>query len=272
MSAFVSLKRVGAMVLRYSYVLRSSGFRLLEIVYWPIVQLFTWGFLQTYLIKARGGAPASGVEVAAGALVGGVLLLDILLRAQQGFSFSFLEEMWSRNLANLLMSPLRMHEFALALMAMSVIRLAISTLPVSFLAIYIFGFNLWALGAALGAFFAILTLLRLGRRPRHFGPAAALRHGRGESRLGPDVRHSAARLVYYPVAVLPAWVQPFSWSLPPTYVFEGLRAILLDHVVRWDLLAQGFALDVVLFALAAVLFSRLLTSARRAGTLLQTGE
>jgi ABC-2 type transport system permease protein len=60
--------------------------------------------------------------------------------------------------------------------------------------------------------------------------------------------------------------------LPPTYVFEGLRGVLIDHVVRWDLLAQGFAIDVVLFAAASAAFGLLLKSARRAGTLLQTGE
>ncbi len=78
--------------------------------------------------------------------------------------------------------------------------------------------------------------------------------------------------VYYPVTTLPAWLQPFSWMLPPTYVFEGLRGVLIDHVVRWDLLAQGLAIDVFLFTLAAATFGLLLQSARRAGTLLQTGE
>jgi ABC-2 type transport system permease protein len=74
------------------------------------------------------------------------------------------------------------------------------------------------------------------------------------------------------VTTLPNWLQPISWMLPPTYVFEGLRAVLIDHVVRWDLLAQGFAIDVFLFAAASAAFGLLLKSARRAGTLLQTGE
>lgn len=267
-----SFRRVGAMILRYSYVLRSSGFRLVEIVYWPIVQLFTWGFLQTYLVKAQAGQPPGGVEMAAGAFVGGVLLLDILLRAQQGFSFSFLEEMWSRNLANLLMSPLRMSEFAVALMAMSFIRLTISTLPVSFLAIWLFGFNLWSLGVALGAFFALLTLFAWS--VALFISGLLLRHGMGVESLVWALMFAIQPLgaVYYPVAILPPVVQPVSWMLPPTYVFEGLRGVLLDHVVRWDLLAQGFTIDALLFALAAFAFGRLLRSARRAGTLLQTGE
>ena len=73
--------------------------------------------------------------------------VDILLRGQQGFSFSFLEEMWSRNIPNLLMSPLRPAEFVGALMVMSLIRLAVGVVPVTLMAISFFGFNLWALAA-----------------------------------------------------------------------------------------------------------------------------
>jgi hypothetical protein len=119
--AAFSLGRIGAMVLRYTYLLRSSWPRMLEMTYWPAVQMLTWGFLQTYLVRAQGIAP-NGAAIAAGALIGAVLLRDILLRGQQGFSFSFLEEMWSRNIANLLMSPLRPAEFVIALMVMSLIR------------------------------------------------------------------------------------------------------------------------------------------------------
>src|SRR5208283_5120224 len=118
MSAF-SLARVGAMMLRYTYLLRSSWPRAIEMIYWPTVQMLTWGFLQSYF-AAAGGAQSSTGKLA-GTLIGAVLLWDILLRAQQGFSFSFLEEMWSRNLANLLMSPLRPAEFVIALMVMSLI-------------------------------------------------------------------------------------------------------------------------------------------------------
>lgn len=152
-----SLARVGAMTLRYSYLLRSSMPRMLEMMYWPTVQMLTWGFLQTYLLRAPGGlAGADKTTIAAGSLIGAVLLWDILLRGQQGFSFSFLEEMWSRNIANLFMSPLRPAEFVVSMMAMSLIRLLVGMVPVTILAIWFFGFNLWALGFAFAAFFAIL--------------------------------------------------------------------------------------------------------------------
>jgi ABC-2 type transport system permease protein len=78
--------------------------------------------------------------------------------------------------------------------------------------------------------------------------------------------------VYYPVTVLPGWLQAVAWCLPPTYVFEGLRALLNDHVFRADLMLQALALNILLFGLAVVIFLKLLESARRIGSLLQTGE
>jgi ABC-2 type transport system permease protein len=97
-----SRRRIGALVRRYVYLLRSSGVRLIELIYWPFLQMLTWGFLQKYL-----AGTASPVAQAAGVLIGSVLLWDILFRSNIGFSTTFIEEMWSRNLGNLLISPLR---------------------------------------------------------------------------------------------------------------------------------------------------------------------
>jgi ABC-2 type transport system permease protein len=78
--------------------------------------------------------------------------------------------------------------------------------------------------------------------------------------------------VYYPVSVLPSWLQVFAWMLPPTYVFEGMRGLLIDHVFRADLMLQAFALNAVIFAVGVAVFLVLLRSARREGTLLQGGD
>jgi ABC-2 type transport system permease protein len=267
-----SFKRVGAMVLRYAYLLRASRTRVLDLVYWPTVQLLTWGFLQTYLVRAGALAAPGGPAQAAGTLIGAILLWDILLRGQQGFCFSFIEEMWSRNLPNILMSPLRPAEFVSALVAMSLIRLTVGVLPVTIFAILFFGFNLWALGIAFAAFFIVLMFFAwsIGL----FVSGILLRFGLGAESLVWSLMFLVQPLaaVYYPVTTLPTWLQPFSWMLPPTYVFEGLRGVLIDHLIRRELLAQGLAIDVVLFAAASAGFGMLLQSARRAGTLLQTGE
>ena len=148
-----SFNRTAAMVRRYWYLLVSSWPRLLDLVYWPTVQMLMWGFLQLYVSQKSGYFAG-----AAGVFIGAVLLWDILFRGQLGFSISFLEEMWARNLGNLMMSPLRPAEFIAALMIMSIVRLAIGMVPVSLLAIAFFGFNLWTLGLALVAFFINLIL------------------------------------------------------------------------------------------------------------------
>jgi ABC-2 type transport system permease protein len=262
-----SLQRVAAMCLRYWYLLRSSWPRLLDLVYWPTVQMITWGFLQ-YYVASNAGFFAR----AAGTFIGAVLLWDILFRGQLGFSISFLEEMWSHNIGNLMMSPLRPFEFIAALMVMSLVRLAVGVIPVTLLAIVFFGFNLYSLGFALGAFFAnlMLTSWAIGI----FVSGLILRNGMGAENLAWSIMFLFMPLtcVYYPVTTLPAWLQPVAWALPPTYVFEGMRALLVDHVFRADLMLDALALNVVLFSLGAFGFLKLLQSARRHGSLMQSGE
>ena len=136
MSARASMTRIGALVLRHMYLLRSSWPRLLELAYWPMVQLLTWGFLQNFIGQSiagqsAAGAPGRGLLIAGGTLIGSMLLWDTMFRAQIGFSASFLEEMWSRNMANLFMSPLRSMEFAGALMLVSLVRLSAGLIPVT---------------------------------------------------------------------------------------------------------------------------------------------
>ena len=262
-----SLGRVGAMVLRYWYLLRSSWARLLELIYWPAVQMVMWGFLQTYLVEHTSLVARAGAT-----FIGAVMLWDILFRGQLGFSISFLEEMWSRNLANLMMSPLRPVEFIAALMIMSIVRLAIGMVPVSFMAIAFFGFNVWGLGLALAAFFANLMLTSWAVGILVSG--LVLRHGLGAETFAWSIMFLLLPLtcVYYPVSVLPDWLQIVAWSLPPTYVFEGMRALLIDQVFRPGLMLAALALNALYLAAAAVAFLALLGSARRQGSLLQTGE
>jgi ABC-2 type transport system permease protein len=157
-------------------------------------------------------------------------------------------------------------------MIMSVVRLAIGMVPVSLLAIAFFGFNLWSLGLALAAFFGnlILTSWAIGI----FVAGLLLRNGMGAEGMAWTIMFLFLPLtcVYYPVTVLPHWLQYVAWSLPPTYVFEGMRALLIDHVFRADLMVQALGLNVLLFAAASFAFLKLLASARVQGSLLQTGE
>jgi len=149
-----SAGRILGMVLRYWYVIRSSWPRAAELIYWPLVQMLMWGFLQSYLAQT-----SSFAAKAAGLFIGAVLLWDILVRSQLGFAVAFLEEIWSRNLGHLMMSPLRPFEFVAALMAVSLLKLMVAMVPVAALAYFFFGFNVLSLGIAFAAFFANLIIM-----------------------------------------------------------------------------------------------------------------
>jgi ABC-2 type transport system permease protein len=260
-------QRIGAMIARYWYLLRSSWPRLLELIYWPAVQMLMWGFLQLYIGENSGFFARAG-----GTFIGAVLLWDILFRGQLGFSVSFLEEMWSRNLANLMISPLRPIEFVMALMVMSIVRLAIGMVPVSLLAIAFFGFNVYGLGLALAAFFAnlILTSWAVGI----FVSGLVMRNGLGAESFAWTIMFllMPVACVYYPVAVLPGWLQWVAMTLPPTYVFEGMRSLLIEHIFRADLMWRALALNALWFGAGVFGFMRLLEASRRHGSLLQAGE
>ncbi len=263
----VSFRRIGAMVLRYWYLLRYSWPRVVDLIYWPAVQMVMWGFLQLYLVDKTSMAARAG-----GAFIGAVLLWDILFRGQIGFSISFLEEMWSRNLGNLMMTPLRPFELVAALMVMSVVRVLIGLVPVTILAIIFFGFNFWALGLAVPLFFAnlILTSWSIGL----ISAGMVLRKGLGAEGLAWSMTFILLPLccVYYPVAILPGWLQWVSLALPPTHVFEGLRALVLEHRLDVRDILTALLLNLGYLAAASGAFGLLLRSARVNGALMQTGE
>ena len=135
-----SAGRIYGLVLRYWYVIRSSWPRTAELIYWPLVQMLMWGFLQSYLAQTTNFAAK-----AAGLFIGAVLLWDILVRSQLGFAVAFLEEVWSRNLGHLMMSPVRPAEFIAALIIVSLIKLLVAMVPVALLAYAFFGFNVLSL-------------------------------------------------------------------------------------------------------------------------------
>ena len=211
------------MVLRHWYVMRSS---------WPRTA-------ELDLLAARAdadvGLPADHLaqtararRAAAGLFIGGVLLWDILVRCQLGFSVAFLEEIWSRNLGHLMMSPLRPAEYIAALIVVSLIKLTVAMVPVALLAYLFFGFNLLSLGFAFAAFFANLIIMSWALGLVSTG--VVLRWGLGAENLAWLAVFVLLPIccVYYPVTTLPGWLQPVALALPPTYVFEGLRALVLE--------------------------------------------
>lgn len=262
-----SLRRVGAMVLRYWYLLRGSWPRLLELAYWPTMQMILWGYINQFMASSSGW-----VAQGAGVLVSAVLLWDVLFRGQLGVSISFLEEMWSRNLGHLFVSPLRPTEWVVSLMVMSLLRTLIGVLPAALLAMPFFGYSVFGLGFPLIAFFA--NLIVMGWSLGLLIIALILRYGMGAEGLAWIVVFMLAPVsaVYYPVTVLPGWLQPVAWALPSSHVFEGMRSLLFGGGLRWDHLAWATGLNALYMVMSVGVFLYGFHRARVRGALLQTGE
>src|SRR5271163_3631675 len=255
------------MLLRYLYLLRSSWPRTLELLYWPTWQMLIWGFMSQFLYSN-----SSYVFRAFGVLLAAVMLWDVLFRGQLGLSMSFLEEMWARNLGHIFVTPLRPYEWVLSLLSMSMIRVLLGILPAALLAIPLYHYSIFSMGLPLVAFFAVLLVMGWALGMAICG--LILRQGMGAEGLAWTVVFTLSPIsaVYYPVSILPAWLQHAAWALPSTYVFEGMRTLLFQKVFRADYLVTAAALDVVFLALGAGVFSLSFRGARQRGALLQMGE
>jgi len=266
MTAF-SFGRVWAMMLRYLYILRSSWPRTLELLYWPTLQVLIWGFMSQFFAQN-----SAYVARALGVRWGAVMLWDLMFRSQLGLSISFLEEMWSRNLGHLFATPLRAYEWVVSLLAMSAIRVTIGIVPAALLAIPLYHYSIFAMGLPLIAFFAVLLVMGWALGMAICG--LILRQGMGAEGLAWTVVFTLSPIsaVYYPVSILPTWLQHVAWALPSTYVFEGMRAVLFTGTFRADYLVNALALNALYLTLGAAAFLLAFRDARRRGALLQMGE
>jgi ABC-2 type transport system permease protein len=263
----LSYRRIGAIMLRNYYLFRGSWPRVLELIYWPTLEMVMWGFTSRYM-----ATQSSLVAHAAGIFLGAALLWDVFLRGQLGVSITFLEEVWSRNLGQMFISPLRPAEWVVSLLLLSALRVIVGVLPAALLAIPFYGYSVFSLGPALFAF--ILELMMMSWGIGICVSAVILLNGPGSEGLAWLATFILAPLsaVYYPVASLPRWLQWVAFVLPSSHVFEGMRAVMFHRRIDYADMTIAYALDVAFLTVGFVLFLRAFAVARRRGALLQTGE
>jgi ABC-2 type transport system permease protein len=265
--AAASVRRVFALVRRHAYLLLKSWPRIVSMAYYPTVTMVLWAFLTLYLAPS-----ASFLRSAPGFFIGAVLLWDVLFRGQLGVSLTFIEELYSRNLGNLFVSPLTLPEFITGQLVMSVLRTLIGVGGACAFAWLLFRYSIFSLGFPLIAFFT--QLLVFGWAIGLAVSGMILRWGLGAEELAWAAIFLVAPVsgVYYPIEVLPWWLQAIAYALPSAHVFEGMRAVLLDGTFPWHHFWEAAALNVVYLALGAALFALAVRHAREHGALLQMGE
>ena len=254
---------IGFLVLRYCFLYTRNAVRFVELIFWPAVDLLVWGFLTVFLQRNTTGDFPAFIAF----LIGAMIFWDVLFRAQQGVAISFLEDVWTRNLLNVFVAPVRVREYLAATFAVGVLRILVTATILGVMAAGFYAFNLLDFRFALIPFFA--NLLLFGWSLGMVSMALILRWGQAAESLAWAVPFLIQPIsaVFYPVDVLPAWLQPVAHLLPSTHVFEGMRAVLRGADTPWVALGQALALNLLWMALAAGFFAWMLRRVRSKGLL-----
>jgi ABC-2 type transport system permease protein len=252
--------RAAAIVLRQVYLLKGSPARVVPLFAWVAIDMVLWGFITRYL----SGISAQGFRLVP-TLLGAVLLWDFLTRLMQGVTMAFFEDVWSRNFLNVFATPLRISEYLTGLVATAICTSLLGLVVMLAVASLAFGLSFAAYGAALVPLLGVLFLsgIALGV----FAAGIVLRLGPASEWLIWPIPTLISPFVgvFYPISVLPGWMQAVSHVLAPAYVFEGMRAVVAGRPVPMDKLALGGGLAVLYILLACAFFAAVHRYAIRTG-------
>ncbi len=263
----MKVHRIAALITRHLYLYRRSLPRLMEIFYWPFLDLVVWGFITVYLTRFHGQLP--GVVTF---FLGALILWDVLFRSQQGITISFLEEIWARNLMNLFASPLKPGEFLAATMAMSIFKVTAVSCVMIVCALLFYSYNLFVIGLWLLPF--VLNLIVTGWVIGVLTTSLIMRFGQEAEVLawGMVFLFQPISCVFYPMDVLPGWLKALAWINPAAHVFEGMRGVL-NHVVP-PLFHLAWTTGLNLFYLVVMIawFHHTFSVCKERGLLVRVGE
>ena len=256
----MNFRRVGAVVLRQLYLYRSSPQRVLPLFIWVVLDIVLWGFIARFLGQVSHSTFQFGP-----ALLGAVLLWDFLTRVMQGVTTAFFEDVWSRNFMGVFASPMRISEYLAGLISIGVSNSLVALVAMYALAWAIFGLSVFSYGVAILPF--LLVLFLTGIALGVFGAGLVLRLGPASEWLIWPIPTLVSPFVgvFYPISVLPPWMQLIGRAVAPSYVFAGLRAVVSGHPAPWGDLGIGAALAAAYMVLACWVFVRIYRYAIRAG-------
>jgi len=259
----MNLRVIWALVLRYIFLYTRNPVRLVEMVFWPVVDLLVWGNL-TLFIQSNSDAKFAQYIVF---LLGAMILWDIMFRAQQGVAISFLEDVWTRNLLNIFVAPVRTTEYLSATFAVGLLRIAVTGVVLGSIAWFGYAFNIFVLHWWLVPFF--LNLMVFGWALGMISTALILRWGQAAESLAWAVPFFIQPVVavFYPVAQMPGWSQPIALAFPATHIFEGMREVMKTGTMSWSHLTIAMLLNVLYLVAAGALFFWILQLTRKRGLL-----
>ena len=250
--------------LRHLYVLRHSFFRLLTLFYWTILELLLWGFITIWL---AGITEADFKPTLATALLGGMIFWHIFYRCQQAIAISFLEDVWTRNILNVFAAPIKAREFIAGLILISIADTIFAIALLAILAGILYAFDIWTFGLYIIPFF--INVLAFGWVLGFVTIGLLIRFGQGVEALAWTFPAIFLPLsgVFYPISVLPVFLQKIAFFVPTSHLFEGMRLVLTSHVFPFNNVMWASALNLVFLVCSLAFFYWMLRSARKKGAL-----
>ena len=263
----MSWNKIFALSLRHIYLIKGSFPRILDLIYWPTIQIFLWGFISKFFTLN-----STIYENTVGIILSAAILYDFLFRSSISYNMMFLEEIWSRNFTNLFIAPIKISEIIAALTFTAIFRTLIGLVPAALLAIPFFGVSILKIGTPL---IFLLTTLYI------FGVTLGLLVTSGLVRFGPSFENIAwASLfflaplgcIYYPIDVLPNWLQIIAKLLPLVHIFEEMRNILIYDIINYHQIFKAIFISLVYFVIGIIIFYLSYNGAKNRGTLINMGE
>ena len=263
----MNFNRMYGLFLRHFFLIKSSFPRILDLIYWPSIQIILWGFISKFF-----STYSDYYNNTVGIILTCAILYDFLFRSSISFNMLFLEEIWSRNFTNLFIAPMKISEIIISLVFTALIRTLIGLVPAIILTSPLFGVSILKLG---------LPLLLLFLSLYTFGITLGLLVSAGLIRYGPSFENIAwsslfllapLGCIYYPIEILPNFFQLIAKGLPLVYIFDETRNILLNGFVNYENLKQAYLLNIFYLIFGIGLFCLSFKRARVKGTLINMGE
>ena len=255
----MSISRILGVFFRYWRVLSRSSHTLADMFYWPFVDILLWGLTSVW-VQQQQSLPRLPLM-----LMTGLIFWHVTWRGAVDIPWSLVQEFWNRNLVNLFSTPLRISEWSLGVILVCLVKLSI-TISFGTCCVYLlYSLNVFEVGWAFLPFAALL--LMFGWTVGFLAASLIVYWGQQFEAFAWMSAFIFAPFsgVFYPVSILPAWAQAVSWSLPTTYIFEGMRTILSGGKFPLGYLGISLALNIVYLFLAFLLFRFMFEKSRAKG-------
>ncbi len=260
----IKIHRVKGLFMRHLYLYPRSIPRLMDVFFWPILELLMWGFLSLYLERLNLG----NLNIVS-LFLGAMIFWEFLSRSQNAVSVAFLEDVWERNILNVFVAPVQVSEFLASTLLLGLVRIGMTGVLLSILSFLFYHFNIFQFGIYTVPF--LINLLIFGWVLGLFTTGIILRFGTSAQVLafGLIFLIQPFSAVFYPVSALPHAIQWFSYILPSTYVFEGMRKVISVGTLPLHEIILSFGINIIYIAVVIFFFYRMFAKVKIQGKLLK---